>query len=353
MSSTRGGTTSGTIKVKNEMDLLRKDRLPSLKSRDLTLGGLASVNMKTTNTASTKREFKPNLNVQRNKNADVRPNLNNSTRGRGGGRGERGRGVDRGKRGHNSHLVQTQGLFSEGAGALNIKRQISRSYSTRESGASDTLTRPTLNKINVKVDPELESKQLRDILGDDDDDMEDDKSSASSDKVMPISLDSYKVKQEDIKTLSTKFSEQLETKSEESFGDFLQQQQASQLLLLQMPDALPATVSKDVPMEEDQMDGDSAENGFKKAPNNFCTLHDLPEGQIGKLVRYKSGKLKLVLGSGHSYDVTHGIDSTFLQEVVSITTNREERSGNIVNLGKVKGKLTVTPDWPQLFNEKS
>lgn len=47
-------------------------------------------------------------------------------RGRGGGRGERGRGVDRGKRGHNSHLVQTQGLFSEGAGALNVKRQISR-----------------------------------------------------------------------------------------------------------------------------------------------------------------------------------------------------------------------------------
>lgn len=69
MAASRGGTASGTIKVKNEMDLLRKDRLPSFKSRDLTLGGLASVNMKTTNTASTKREFKPNLNVQRNKNA--------------------------------------------------------------------------------------------------------------------------------------------------------------------------------------------------------------------------------------------------------------------------------------------
>lgn len=69
MSSSGGGAASGTIKVKNEMDLLRKDRLPSFKSRDLTLGGLASVNMKTSNTASTKREFKPNLNVQRNKNA--------------------------------------------------------------------------------------------------------------------------------------------------------------------------------------------------------------------------------------------------------------------------------------------
>lgn len=69
---TSSGTTSGTIKVKNEIDLLRKDRLPSFKSRDLTLGGLAAgLNLKTTNNAanSSKRDFKPNLNVQRNRNA--------------------------------------------------------------------------------------------------------------------------------------------------------------------------------------------------------------------------------------------------------------------------------------------
>lgn len=65
-------------------------------------------------------------------------------------------------------------------------------YSTRESGPSETLQKPTLNKIDVKIDPELENKQIRDILGDDDDDddMEDEKSSENSDKVMPISLDS-------------------------------------------------------------------------------------------------------------------------------------------------------------------
>lgn len=120
---------------------------------------------------------------------------------------------------------------------------------------------------------------------------------------------SDKIKQEDIKTLSTKFSDTLETKSEESFGDFLQQH--SQLMLLQMPDTLPATISKDLAVDEDPET--DAENGFKKVTNNFCTLQDLPEGQIGKLVRYKSGKLKLVLGNGHFYDVTHGIDSTFLQ----------------------------------------
>lgn len=65
-------------------------------------------------------------------------------------------------------------------------------YNTRESGPSETLQKPTLNKIDVKIDPELEKKQIRDILGDDDDDMEDDNSSGNSDKVMPISLDSCK-----------------------------------------------------------------------------------------------------------------------------------------------------------------
>lgn len=59
--------------------------------------------------------------------SDVRPSRDLSgTKTRGGGRSDRSRGVDRGKRGHNSHLVQTQGLFSEGAGAVNVKRQMPR-----------------------------------------------------------------------------------------------------------------------------------------------------------------------------------------------------------------------------------
>lgn len=125
-----------------------------------------------------------------------------------------------------------------------------------------------------------------------------------------------KIKQEDIKNLSTKLSETLETKSEASFSDFLQQQQSTNLILLQLPDTLPATISKEIAMDQDNnptIETDVAENGLKQQKNNFCTLQDLPEGQIGKLVRYKSGKMKLVLGNGHFYDVTQGIDSTYLQ----------------------------------------
>lgn len=143
---------------------------------------------------------------------------------------------------------------------------------------------------------------------------------------------SDKIKQEDIKNLSTKLSETLETKSEESFSDFLQKQQStnSQILLLQLPDTLPATISKDLAamgQEKEQTETDVAENGLKQQPvNNFCTLQDLPEGQIGKLVRYKSGKMKLILGNGHLYDVTHGIDSSYLQVRLNFHQNGKGNS---------------------------
>lgn len=74
------------------------------------------------------------------------------------------------------------------------------------------------------------------------------------------------------------------------------------------------TISKELnaSMDEDHEKG-AQDTEIKNHINNFCTLNDIPEGQIGKLVRYKSGKMKLVLGNEHFYDVTHGIDSTYLQ----------------------------------------
>lgn len=70
-----------TLRLKSPAELLRKDRLPSFRTRDLTLGGLAGVNIKTEprDSAATvaaaaaaananKKVFKPNLNVTRSKN---------------------------------------------------------------------------------------------------------------------------------------------------------------------------------------------------------------------------------------------------------------------------------------------
>lgn len=45
---------------------------------------------------------------------------------------------------------------------------------------------------------------------------------------------------------------------------------------------------------------------------NTCTLADLPEGQVGKLLVRKSGKVQLVLGKV-TLDVTMGTPCSFLQ----------------------------------------
>lgn len=102
-------------------------------------------------------------------------------------------------------------------------------------------------------------------------------------------------------------------------------------------------------------------------------LNSLEEGQIGKIVRYRSGKFKLILGET-SFDLSLGTESGFLQvnkalhilriqkltenfklfqEAMSISTNREERSGNMINLGTIQAKIQATPDWDFLFKNCS
>lgn len=62
-----------TLRLKSPAELLRKDRLPSFKTRDLTLGGKAGINIKAepkdaAAANANKKVFKPNLNVARTKN---------------------------------------------------------------------------------------------------------------------------------------------------------------------------------------------------------------------------------------------------------------------------------------------
>lgn len=49
-----------------------------------------------------------------------------------------------------------------------------------------------------------------------------------------------------------------------------------------------------------------------KQAENICTLADLPEGQVGKLLIRRSGKVQLVLGQV-TLDVTMGTPCSFLQ----------------------------------------
>lgn len=78
-------------------------------------------------------------------------------------------------------------------------------------------------------------------------------------------------------------------------------------------------------------------------------MRNLEEGQIGRLVRYRSGKTKLLLGDS-KFDIDLGIDPNLLQEVVSTQINKSDRSGSVINLGQVNAKLIAVPDWEFILN---
>ncbi|NWU46913.1 RPC4 polymerase, partial [Dromas ardeola] len=83
---------------------------------------------------------------------------------------------------------------------------------------------------------------------------------------------------------------------------------------------------------------------------NTCTLADLPEGQVGKLLIRKSGKVQLVLGKV-TLDVTMGTPCSFLQELVSVGIG-DNRTGEMIVLGHVKHKLVCSPDFEALLEHR-
>ncbi|NXB91027.1 RPC4 polymerase, partial [Vidua chalybeata] len=88
-----------------------------------------------------------------------------------------------------------------------------------------------------------------------------------------------------------------------------------------------------------------------KQAENICTLADLPEGQVGKLLIRKSGKVQLVLGKV-TLDVTMGTPCSFLQqELVSVGIG-DNRTGEMIVLGHVRHKLVCSPDFEALLEHR-
>jgi DNA-directed RNA polymerase III subunit RPC4 len=108
-------------------------------------------------------------------------------------------------------------------------------------------------------------------------------------------------------------------------------------MLFQLPDTLPGRAPEAV------------ETDATSKPN-LCSLEHLEEGLVGKLVRYRSGKTKLVLGDT-VYDVDLGLASDFQQHAVTVNANSAERSASVYSLGPINAKYNVTPDWIHLFHK--
>ncbi|RLV62817.1 hypothetical protein DV515_00018912 [Chloebia gouldiae] len=132
-----------------------------------------------------------------------------------------------------------------------------------------------------------------------------------------------------------------------------------ELLFLQLPDTLPGQPpshdSKPCKAELHSEDGQvllvkQEKSQEAKQAENICTLADLPEGQVGKLLIRKSGKVQLVLGKV-TLDVTMGTPCSFLQELVSVGIG-DNRTGEMIVLGHVRHKLVCSPDFEALLEHR-
>lgn len=132
-----------------------------------------------------------------------------------------------------------------------------------------------------------------------------------------------------------------------------------ELLFLQLPDTLPGQPptqdTKPIKTEAQGEDGQMVlikqeKDREARLAENACTLADLTEGQVGKLLIRKSGKVQLLLGKV-TLDVTVGTTCSFLQELVSVGLG-DSRTGEMTVLGHVKHKLVCSPDFESLLDHK-
>ncbi|XP_026848984.1 DNA-directed RNA polymerase III subunit RPC4 isoform X2 [Drosophila persimilis] len=354
-STSGGGATARPLEMLNGMTRLTP-------ARDLTLGGRG---------ASNKKVFAPNLNAVRNKNVNVKTSKD-FTQVRGGKRGGRGTasGATRG-RGGNSTLIQTTGLFSEGAGVAQLRRSAGNGTAYARASEEQAVAR----KRTDRKDEKAQALRVRALLGESDASEGDasEPSDTEADKtelaLKPILL------REDPLTMAQQLQHLHVTaqtavmdepplqygRYPRTIGGFLDAPQ-SQIFLLQLPNVLPCVSDEaedggsEAPKKEEAPAASDTEPNSPAAPASIAAprlsvLRQLEEGQIGKILRYRSGRVKLLLGDTH-FDLDMGLDPGFLQELMSVTANREARSGDMYNLGPIQAKIKATPDWVHLFEQQ-
>jgi DNA-directed RNA polymerase III subunit RPC4 len=145
------------------------------------------------------------------------------------------------------------------------------------------------------------------------------------------------------------------------------ERRAEKVYLFQFPPILPHLEPIFVKPDPDALDGnDVMQVDAPSSSNKPIMINDdgkgeqprLPSGAVGKMKVHASGKVTLDWGR---MTLTLGVGgkANFLQTVVAATLpdmkkddgspSRSEEAGQAINLGHVKEKFVVTPDWEELL----
>ncbi|XP_061871898.1 DNA-directed RNA polymerase III subunit RPC4 isoform X2 [Colius striatus] len=360
---------------------LSPGRLPSIRSRDLTLGGVK------------KKTFTPNI-ISRKIKEEPREevSIKKEKKQRDQDRQRDGHGRGRGR----PEVIQSHSIFEQGPAEMMKKKAGSwdKTVDVSDFGPSHII-----NIKKEKRETDEETKQILRMLQKDDflDDpglkndirnkpvqlplahsgwlfkgeaaeQEDSQPWLPGPKEEKIELDLPVVKVKEEPCDEDPVPKLAEHKGPSGFAqdvsvaELLQRLSLSaeeELLFLQLPDTLPGQPptqdTKPIKTEVQNEDGQVVMVKHDKSQEarqaeNTCTLADLPEGQVGKLLIRKSGKVQLVLGKV-TLDVTMGTPCSFLQELVSVGIG-DNRMGEMIVLGHVKHKLVCSPDFEALLEHR-
>ncbi len=115
-----------------------------------------------------------------------------------------------------------------------------------------------------------------------------------------------------------------------------------QLLLFQLPNLLPVLAS-DQPQSSNNNTTNPNQSQEKK-----LVLQSLPDGKLGKILVFKSGKIKLKIGD-FLFDVRAGAKSSSYQEVVTVDVTQKECCA----LGTFTHQYVCVPDVADILSTLS
>ncbi|XP_028270258.1 DNA-directed RNA polymerase III subunit RPC4 [Parambassis ranga] len=374
---TPGGSSSsaGLLMGRRGAAGITAGRLPSMRSRDLTLGGVK------------KKTFTPNI-IGRKIKEEPKPDSGQRRERKESdrGRGSRDRGRGRGR----PEVIQSRSIFEQGPAEMMMKK---RGGYESERDAPSTGPSPIINIKKEYRETEEETKEILRKL--ERDNFIDDPFLRSEQRSCPVQLplavsgwgfkeefSKAAVKLEKVEEDCEPMESAVEVKQEpeeieikkteavfrpppipepEVLPDLLHRWSLSkgeELFFIQLPDSLPGQPPtkehKPVKTEVQSEDGQSVllktETQEEEAEDNSCNLKDLREGLVGKMLVRKSGRVQLILGQV-TLDVSLGTTCSFFQELVSINT--EEKTGNLTVLGGVKHKMVCSPDFEALLESSA
>nr|XP_061807813.1 DNA-directed RNA polymerase III subunit RPC4-like [Nerophis lumbriciformis] len=328
-------------------------RLTSLRTRDLTLGGVLK---------KTKKTFEPNVNAVRKSKDDIKQEIQVTPKRERKQRQDR-RSANRGRRKEKPQTIQCHSIFEQGPAD-----SLRKTGWVATADVCDTTSPPKFQPVKKEhLDSDDEDEILQKLQRDD---FICDPSLRNDTKRKPIQLP--------LSQTSTTSSQakpflgppssgaQVTTSHHRDQPSLVEKLQGlclsgkEELFFMQLPDCMPARAQKpDVhPEPKSEKAGREkkplhAKAQVSESPPVKCSpvLSEFPDGFLGKLQIRKSGKVEMKLAD-IVLDITDGAASSFLQQLVSVNLS-DAKTGDMMVLGNIKHKLVVSPNFQNLLEQST